>query len=145
MKYIGFICISLFFLADSNLSEKNLCGDLLQNYAQKPKSLEFIKCKKVSDSQTIVRAEYRVSGKEAKAVEDFLVENYGMGKLKFACCGWESQSSYGNFNHEKLLKIDKYLSGIISMYASAEIDDPNAPNGVRLEFDKNKRKLFVIH
>jgi len=121
-----------------------LCGDLLKFYAKKPKTLEFISCEKVSNSQTIVRATYRVSGKNSKEVEDFFVNNYGMGKLKWACCGWESQGKYGNFEHKELTKIDPFLSGIITMNGSGEIAAPNTPTGVKLEFDRAKVTYFTV-
>ena len=55
------------------------CSDLLSIYAKKPIGLEFINCERPENSQTIAKAFYRVSGEESKEIEDFLIENYGMG------------------------------------------------------------------
>ena len=39
--------------------------------------------------QVLREIRYRLHGKAAQKVERVLVERYGMGRLKFACCGWE--------------------------------------------------------
>ena len=126
------------------LSTHKLCGDLLEIYAEKPKNLIFKQCKRVESSQTLVEAHYEVSGKNAKAVEDFLVKNYGMGKLQWVCCGWESRGKYGGFEHKNLTKIDPYLSGIITMGGSGEIFDENGTFTGKLEFDREKVPFFHV-
>lgn len=120
------------------------CNDLLSTYAKKPNGLEFIKCESVENSQTKIRATYQVSGKNSKEIEDFLVQNYGMGKLKWTCCGWDNAGKYGGFEHSEFKKIDPYCSAIISMYASGEIEDKNEPSGIKLEFDRNKIDYFTV-
>jgi hypothetical protein len=120
------------------------CGDLLKKYAQKPKQLEFVKCERVENSQTIVRATYRVSGDKSKEVEDFLVKNYGMGKLKWVCCGWESGGKYGGFKHPEFKEIHPFLTASISMYASGEVEVEDNQDEIKLEFDRNKIAYFMV-
>ncbi len=115
-----------------------LCGDLLERFGEKPDKLEFVECKSVNAPQTIIEAKYRVRGKNSKEVEDFLIEKYGMGELKWVCCGWENnRGKSGSFNHDKFTAIHPYLGGGISMYASGEVED-------ELEFDRNKIEYFTV-
>jgi len=93
------------------------CGDLLEIYVQKPRGLEFIDCEISSKPQTLVRAEYRVAGSNVQQVENFLVEKYGMGELKWVCCGWGNGGQYGQFEHAALKQINPYCSGIICMFS----------------------------
>ncbi len=95
------------------------CGDLLSVYAEKPKGLKFIKCERIKVGQSIVRATYKVSGKKSKEVEDFLVKTYGMGKLKWTCCGWDNGGKYGVFEHSEFKKVNRDCLALISMYALA--------------------------
>ncbi len=120
------------------------CNDLLSIYAQKPKGLKFIKCERVKNSQTIMRATYKVSGKKSKEVEDFLVKTYGMGKLKWTCCGWDNSGKYGIFEHSEFKKINRDCSALISMSASAEVQDKSKPTQIRLETDRNKIDFFTV-
>lgn len=120
------------------------CGDILSTYAKKTNVLEFIKCEKPKNSQVIVKATYRVNGEQAKMVEEFLVKNYGMGKLKWTCCGWDVAGNHGRFDHSEFKKIDMYCSAIISMYASGEVKDKNEPTGIKLETNRNKIDYFTI-
>lgn len=70
--------------------KKDSCGDLLKQFAKKPRHLEFIDCNK-GEEQTIFKANYRVQGKNAALVEKFLIESYKMDRLKFICCGWQPE------------------------------------------------------
>ncbi len=117
-----------------------LCGDLLDVYAEKPEKLEFVECKTYKSSQSRVVATYRVSGKDAAEVEAFFVEKYGMGELKWACCGWETSGKNGSFKHPELTAISPYLSAIITMFASAEVDY----NEEGLELDRTKIEYFTV-
>ncbi len=121
-----------------------LCGDLLEIYGQKPEGLEFVGCEKVDHVQTVVIATYRVSGKKSREVEDFLVQNYGMGNLKWACCGWDTAGKYGNLDHEELTRIDSDLCGIIRMFGSGEVVDENEPSRIGLEMDRDKIDYFFV-
>ncbi len=120
------------------------CGDLLSVYAEKPKELRFIKCEKIKDSQTIVRATYQVAGTKSKVIEDFLVKTYGMGKLKWTCCGWDNAGKYGVFEYSEFKKINRECLALISMYASAEVQDKSKQSKVRLETDRNKIAFFTV-
>ena len=135
---------------DQGVSEKDhpedygyLCGDLLEIYARKPDGLEFVSCEKVEESQTIVRATYRVSGKRSKEIEDFLVNNYGMGRLKWACCAWDNTGKYGSIENQELTKVHPYISAIISMYASGEVASKKSTK-VRLQTKREKIEYFTV-
>ncbi len=112
---------SLVFAQAKNAQIK--CDDLLSIYAQKPKELKFVKCEMIKDTRIIMRATYKVLGKKSKEVEDFLVKTYGMGRLKWACCGWDSGGKYGVFKHEKFKKINQDCLGLISMYTLDQTQD----------------------
>ncbi len=61
---------------------------------------------------TVLVASYSIQGKEAKIVEDLLHEQFGMNRLRFVCCGWETKpASYTGANG---IKYD------ISMYSYDE-------------------------
>lgn len=149
ISVIGFSLVLCFLLGSTSQLFSNsdsqdytyLCGDLLAMYAQKPDKLEFIECKVGSHAQTLVEATYEVSGENSKTVEDFFVQKYGMGKLVWVCCGYESRGQYGEFSHERLEAVSPYVSGIITMAGSGEIE--NSPQGVGLEFDRNKIRFIV--
>ncbi|NMH86599.1 DUF4952 domain-containing protein [Flavivirga algicola] len=120
------------------------CNDLLSTYAKKPIGLEFIKCERLEKGQTIAKAIYRVSGEQSKEIEDFLIKNYGMGNLKWVCCGWETSGKYGGFEHSEFKKIDSYCSATIDMYASGEVEGKNDPTEIKLETDRNKIDYFTV-
>lgn len=117
-------------------SAQSPCGDLLEQYAKKPENLEFIECKK-GTGQTKFEANYKVVGKHARNVEAFFSKNYGMGKLKFLCCGWEPNGKNG-WVKSKALKNDDME---ISMWGNAEKENPDG--SVRLERDRNKIDFSV--
>lgn len=90
------------------------CGDLLEEYAERPDQLDFISCEH-GEFQTIVKATYRVKGKDAKDVEKFLVEHYGMGKLIRRCEGWEIKD-YGYIKNDRILEYNKEYVCVVKMY-----------------------------
>lgn len=118
------------------------CGDLLEIYATKPKALKFVSCKRLDNDQPKIIATYKVSGEAAKSVEDFLVKNYDMGALKWACCGWQS-TRFGSFQHPELTKIDPYLAASILMFASAEIVNKDNLSTIILQSDREKTEFTV--
>lgn len=124
---------------------KNLCGDLLETYAKKPKDLEFIECNTSDHGQVVAEAIYRVSGEKSKEIEDFLVENYNMGSVAWDVVGF---SNYGKnrgagfFESEALKTIDPDMSMIITMGADGVVSDE--ANSIRLEKDKNKIEFFTV-
>lgn len=119
-------------------SLKYLCGDLLAIYAKKPANLEFLKCEIIDGGQTLVRATYRVTGKNSQEVEDFLVNNYRMKKLKWSnFFGWENRGIWGVFNHKNLYEIHQFLSGSVIMYNKIEL-------GTKREYDREKIEYFEV-
>ncbi len=118
------------------------CGDLLERYAQKPKGLIYIDCISNKTFQTIVSAEYRTSGENSENVEQFLVNKYGMGKLKWICCAWGNGGKYGGFQHQDITNINSNYMVTISMYASGEVEDEEGK--VTIEKDKHKIEYFTV-
>lgn len=141
--FVGFSTLLLSSFKGDLVKNAIPCGDLLSMYAEKPKNLAFVKCERLKNSQTKVRANYRVSGEQSKPVEDFLVERYGMGALRWVCCGWETMGKSGGFEHEALTKIDPYLSAGVDMFASGEVDKDQIGE-VKLEPDRNKIEFFTV-
>lgn len=117
------------------------CGDLLKEYATRPDYLEFVGCEE-GEGQLVVRAEYRVMGRDAQSVERYLVENYEMGPLKWICCGWENQGKNGSFTHEAITKVNPFYRVSISMFASGEMEDEKGD--ISLEFDRNQIPYFTV-
>ncbi len=142
--YISKLITNISEIRVENQGFKIMCDDLLSVYAKKPKELKFIKCERIKVGQTIVRATYKVAGKKSKAIENFLVKTYGMGKLEWTCCGWDNGGKYGVFEHSKFKKINRDCSALISMYASAEVQDKSEQSKVRLETDRNKIDFFTV-
>lgn len=120
-----------------------LCGDLLQKYAAKPAGLILLGCTKgQAGSQTVVVATYRVSGAKAAAAEKFFHERYGMGNLKFVCCGWEmAAGKKGQVASPVLKKLNPNYVLLIAMYA----DDQAVMSGdLSALKDKSKVKYFTV-
>jgi len=116
----------------------NQCSDLLQEYAEKPMKLEFVDCRTSTNNiQTIAHATYRVSGKDAQGIEDFLIEKYQMGELQWVCCGWENDTKCGQFEHPELLEIDPYCSGMIQMFTKGITDHQEY-------FQKSEVEYFTV-
>ncbi|MEP0214509.1 MAG: DUF4952 domain-containing protein [Cellulophaga sp.] len=145
LKYILFSFTVLIFGFSNEFvnSKTELKCNLLEAYAKTHKELEFVKCEEVKNSQIIYRATYRVRGNKSKIVEGFLKENYGMGNLKWACCGWDNAGVYGQFEHPEFEKIDPYCSAVISMFASGEKID-KSKNTINLEHDRDKIEYFTV-
>ena len=137
MKHI-FLFLTLFILY--SCTNKSIeCGDLLQRYGEKTQKIEFIDCEK-GKGQTVFQAKYKVLGSNSEEVENFLIKKYGIGKLKFTCCGWESTNGY--IKNIELLKINPNYILEISMYANAEKE--NLKGETYLELDKSKVVFYVI-
>ena len=118
------------------------CEDVLLKYAEKHQHLEFIDCKK-GNGQTVLETKYKVSGKHAEDVEKSLIEKYGMGKLKFTCCGWESTNGkHGVIENEALQNRNKNYNLVISMYGNAEKENENGE--MYIEPDRTKLDFYVI-
>ena len=142
MKFILVLMASfLISPAQNQLSTSNNYGDLLAKYGEKPKYLEWIGTEK-GKGQNIAIAKYRILGKYSRQVESFLIQKYGMGKLKFVCCGWESQTPYGSFTTQDLLKENPYRVILIHMYANAE--KTNSAGKIYIEKDRDKIEYFYV-
>ncbi len=77
------------------------CADFLARWSNKPKELKFTGCQLVRGQQTDqVIYQYTVPGKKATTVEAFLRQRFGMGKLRFICCGWESAGRQGSYQDQ---------------------------------------------
>ncbi len=116
------------------------CGDLLNIYGEKPEQLTFVDCTEGA-GQTILEARYSVA--DSEAVEAFLVENYGLEKLKFVCCGWEPTGSRsGWIKNEKLLELNPNYVLSITMYGNAE--KKNSDGEFVIETDRSNVEFTVV-
>ena len=90
-RVLKLLLIVLYLLPLSNCHRtiENQNNDILPLLIKIPNQLEFVTCKPGS-GQTILKAKYRVSGTNAYLIENLLNKKYGMSKLKFTCCSWES-------------------------------------------------------
>ena len=110
-------------LSDNFKTEESVWNqndDILPLLTKELGQLEFVKSK-VGSWQTVLEANYRVSGNNAHLIEDILHKEYGMSELKFACCGWESHPN-GNMEitdefNNKYEELYDYNSISISMYS----------------------------
>lgn len=67
------------------------CGDLLQRLGRKPAGARYTGCASVPDDLGApVRATYDVAGRDAVAVEAYLIRAVGLKPLKRSCCQWDS-------------------------------------------------------
>jgi hypothetical protein len=86
----GSTCL-LLGLMPSFGSAKPQCGNFLKLLSKQPKDLSFLECKNGHSAQIkVLRATYRVSGIHAARVEDYVVKQTRMQRLKFVCCIWET-------------------------------------------------------
>lgn len=123
----------LFLCIGTNLSAQDTtCVDLLQQSAIKLPQAVFEKCN-TGQGQIKSTATYKIKGSDADSVEAYLVRHYKMSKLKFTCCGWESEQS-GSYPSG-----DHYLE--ISMYANAEKMDSTG----KLYIEKDRKKIMYFY
>lgn len=116
--------------------------DLLKSYGATHGYLEFIDCH-TGDGQIIKYSNYKVTGTNSLEVENFLVENYGMGKLMFTCCGWEpEEGKEGEIIITELKKLNKDYHLLVSMYGNAE--KTNEKDSAYIEKDRNKIDYFYV-
>ena len=72
--------------------------DILKYFDNKPQHLELIKHEK-GNGQIVSSVMFRVPGKYAIIVEEYLINTFNMGALVFVCCGWEPKDGkLGTFN-----------------------------------------------
>lgn len=143
MKTIFCIILSTFLLSVSSANYGKDDCNLLESYSEQHKYLEFVGCEKGKSEQTIKEATYRVKAKNSIEVEAYLVDKYGMGKLKFTCCGWEPEKGVnGEIENKELKEINENYSLIITMYGNAEKKDSNG--SLYIEKDRNKINYFYV-
>lgn len=134
------IGIFLFSLSCTN-HKKDDCN-LLAAYSKQPKYLELVECK-IGEGQTIKYSTYKVTGAHSLDVEKYLVENYGMGKLMFTCCGWEPQDGKeGEIINNELKKLNKDYHLLVMMTGDAE--KKNDKDSLYIEKDRNKIDYFNV-
>lgn len=142
MKIFNYRIIVIFLFALSCTIEKKEDCNLLETYSEQPKHLEFIECKDGED-QVIKYSIYHVSGEHSFEVEKYLVENCGMGKLKFTCCGWEPQDGKdGEIVNGDLMELNRNYHLLVSMTGSAE--KKNEKDSLYVEKDRNKIDKFIV-
>lgn len=131
-----------FLFFTSFYGKKVDCGDLLEQYGEKPPQLTFVGCKEGTE-QSRLEATYKVSGTNAQAVELFLREKYGLAPLKFVCCGWEpTNGKTGTIQHSDLAKINPNYILDVSMFGNAE--RKNEQGEYYIERDRTKVDFMVI-
>lgn len=129
------ILFSLFFLFSFTNKDKKHC-DLLEEFADQHPYIEFIDCNK-GEGQVVYYSLYYVAGIHSEEVENYLVEKYGMGKLKFTCCGWEPEMGQsGTIINKGGKEWDKDHHISIIMSGNAEKEDKN--KAMYIEKDRNK-------
>lgn len=131
MKYLQVLIILFFSI--SGFTQTLECEDLLKQYAVKPSKTIFTNCN-TGTGQVILEANYKIAKADSDEVEKFLIQKYGMGKLKFTCCGWEP-SNKGYFESKKLKSINKDYTLEVSMFGMAEKKDENGK--IEIELDKS--------
>lgn len=139
MKFV--LLLTSFILLFSCNSDRLKCGDLLERYAERTQQIDFIECSK-GDGQTILEARYNVKGKDSKEIEEFLVQKYGIGKLEFTCCGWESSNGKnGHIDNEELKMINPNYVLEVSMSGNAEKENENG--AIFIELDRTKIDFII--
>lgn len=116
--------------------------NLLAKYSVQPEYLELVECKK-GEGQTIKYSTYRVKGIHSLELEKYLVENYGMGELKFTCCGWEPKDGKeGQIINSELKRSNKDYLLLVTMFGSAE--KMNDKDSFYIEKNRNKIDFFNV-
>ena len=70
------------------------CADFLKKLKKKPAHLQYVNCKHQASSEgDSWIAEYRVRGTYAAEVEESLVRNFGLVRLKKSCCQWDAPAA----------------------------------------------------
>ncbi|WP_299873679.1 DUF4952 domain-containing protein [uncultured Cocleimonas sp.] len=114
MKITTLLLCLLFIPSLATSSKKEDCIDFLQELNLKPTELTFQSCKKVEKAPAVLfESYYSVSGVQAKIVEDFLHKKFNLKRLRFVCCGWETnpttyQSKNGDTYSINMHSYDEY-------------------------------------
>jgi len=142
MKTITYLIIGVFLFTLSCTNYKKDDCNLLETYSEQHKYLELVECK-AGEGQTIKYSTYRVIGIHSFEVENYLVEKYKMGKLKFTCCGWEPQDGKeGEIINSELKKLNKNYHLGVTMTGSAE--KKNDKDSLYIDNDRNMIDYFYV-
>jgi Domian of unknown function (DUF4952) len=76
------------------------CAKSSKVWRQPPKELKLTSCQVESGQLEILVVRYVVKGVDAAKVEKMLRQRFGMGKLRFVCCGWGSQNKKGSYRDQ---------------------------------------------
>ncbi|BAZ31143.1 hypothetical protein NIES4074_36150 [Cylindrospermum sp. NIES-4074] len=75
------------------------CKEMIVKLVEKSQKLQFLDCKETKSLQlNVLELRYKVAGKDAASVENFLHQKFKMSKLRFLCCGWEPVEVRENHN-----------------------------------------------
>lgn len=67
------------------------CEDFLAKLSDKPEFVELLECTQDIDLQgKPFVARYRVKGTDALKAEQYMNQAFGLPKLQYICCGWDS-------------------------------------------------------
>ena len=142
MKILNYLIIVVLISTLSCTNKKREDCNLLETYSEQHNYLEFIECKD-GEGQVIKYSNYNLTGEHSFEVEKYLVDNYGMGKLKFTCCGWEPKDGKeGEIVNSDLKNLNKNYHLLVSMTGSAEKKNEN--DSLYIEMDRNKIDKFVV-
>jgi Domian of unknown function (DUF4952) len=98
-----------------NVSQAD-CAKSSKVWRQPPKEFKLSSCQVESGQLEILVLRYAVKGVDAAKVEKMLRQRFGMGKLRFVCCGWEPQNKNGHYKDK-----DGY-NYRIAMYSSETLE-----------------------
>lgn len=139
---IKYLIVGIFLFSLSCTNHKKDDCNLLAAYSEQPKNLAFVECRK-GQGQTIKYSTYKVTGAQSIEIENYLVEHYGMGELKFTCCGWEPKDGKeGEIINSELKKLNKDYHLLVTMTGSAE--KKNDKDSLYIEKDRNKIDYFKV-
>lgn len=142
MKTVNYLIIGIFLFSQACAIHKKEDCNLLATYSEQPKNLEFVECKK-GEGQTLKYSTYKVKGTYSLELEKYFVENYGMGKLIFTCCGWEPKDGQeGEIINDELTKTNKDYHLLVTMSGSAE--KKSGQDSLYIEKDRNKIDYFEV-
>ena len=94
------------------------CADFLAKLKQRPAHLQFLSCKHHAGTNgDSWIAEYRVRGTYAAEVEESLVKNFGLVRLKKSCCQWDAPAAdytQGDAHYEITMTSDEDSPSVVT-------------------------------
>ncbi|WP_447919240.1 DUF4952 domain-containing protein [Achromobacter aegrifaciens] len=101
---IRLLCVALLLMAASGTAQAQTqtqaaptpgCEDFLEVLGGKPDYVEYQGCRPEFRAQgKPLVARYRLDGVHAAQAQEYLRQRFGMGPLRFRCCGWEAPMQY---------------------------------------------------